>query len=132
MGDSLAAAVTTNPAGCSAAREIRYANSNLMLYADGGLAFSEEGYARWKPRLAKIGIAIDTITTGEGWLTALQLEAEAQAQTDPAAALLAAALEDDPDLRAQRERHAERLVAATIREHGPRLRVVTTTESTVI
>lgn len=132
MGDSLAAAATTNPTGCSAAREIRYANSSLILYADGGLAFSEEGYARWAPRLAKIGIAIDTITTGEGWLTALQLEAEAQAHTDPAAALLAAALEDDPDLRAQRERHAERLVAVAMRGHRPRLRVVTTTELTTI
>ena len=79
---------------------------------DGTMTFSPEAYARWKPRLARLGINIDNVRTAEDWMTAWELDLRARAATDGVAAKLATILCFDPEERARLEAHADKLIAA--------------------
>ena len=76
---------------------------------DGTVTFSPEAYARWKPRLARLGINIDNVITVEDWTTFWRLDLEARAANDWIAAELASLLSFDPVETARLKAHAARL-----------------------
>ncbi|MHB8409752.1 MAG: hypothetical protein ACYDHY_16985 [Acidiferrobacterales bacterium] len=80
-------------------------------YPDGTVAFTKKGYARWKPRLAKLGINIDNVRTAEDLDVAFSLDLEAHKETDWANARLAAILTWDPVESARLEARARELDA---------------------
>ena len=78
---------------------------------DGTVTFSSEAYARWKPRLAKLGINIDNVRIVEDWTISWRLDLEARAANDWIAAELASLLSFDPAETARLKAHAARLEA---------------------
>ena len=96
-------------------------SNDVIYYPDGTVAFTEAGRAFWQPRLAKIGISIDTIKTRDDWGLALELSIKADTDRKSGMAELAAILTLDRVERAKLEKKAE---ALRVKERRATLRVV--------
>ena len=84
---------------------------------DGTVTFSPEAYARWKPRLARLGINIDNVRTVEDWTTFWRLDLEARAADDWIAAELVSLMCFDPVECARLRAQAARLESKATRHH---------------
>ena len=97
-------------------------SNDVIYYPDGTVvAFTEAGRAFWQPRLAKIGISIDTIKTRDDWGLALELSIKADTDRKSGMAEPAAILTLDRVERAKLEKKAE---ALRVKERRATLRVV--------
>lgn len=81
--------------------------NNVIDLPDGTVAFTQKGYDRWKPRLAKIGIDIDKPLKSEDICDLMMLTSVVDPHRHPSEAALLAIFEDDPVKKAQYEKEAE-------------------------
>ncbi len=84
---------------------------DVIYHQDGTVSISDCGRAFWQPRLAKIGVDIDTIETRDDWGLALELSIKADTDKKSGMAELAAILTLDPIERAALKRKAAALRA---------------------
>jgi hypothetical protein len=84
---------------------------------DGTVAFTPNGYARWRVPFAKIGIDIDKLMTHEEHFEYMTRVLEVCGHRTSAGAALLAILETDPVRKAQYEREA-----APFRERADKMR----------
>ena len=84
---------------------------------DGTVAFTRNGYDRWKAPFAKIGIDIDKPMTHEEHLGAMTRVLEVGGHRTSAGSALLAILETNPERKAQYEREAQ-----PFRERAERMR----------
>ena len=94
---------------------------DVIYHQDGTVSISDSGRAFWRPRLAKIGIDIDTIKTRDDWGLALELSIKADTDERSGMAELAAILTLDPIERAALKKKAASL---RVKERRAALRVV--------
>ena len=81
--------------------------NNIVHLPDGTVAFTQKGYDRWKPRLAKIGIDIDKPIKSEDICDLMMLTSAVNPHRHPAEAALLAIFEVDPAKKAAYEKEAE-------------------------
>ena len=98
--------------------------NNVIDLPDGTVAFTQKGYDRWKPRLAKIGIDIDKPLKSEDICDLMMLTSAVDPQRHPAEAALLAIFEDDPAKKAEYENEAEPWEQLCVRMSQLGLRVV--------
>lgn len=95
---------------------------DVVYRPDGTVAFTDSGRIFWRPRLAKVGIDIDTIETRADWGIALELSVTSDTNRKSGLTELAALLTVDPAERAALKRKA---AALRVKERRATLYVVT-------
>lgn len=95
---------------------------DVVYRPDGTVAFTDSGRIFWRPRLAKVGIDIDTIETRADWGIALELSVTSDTNRKSGLTELAALLTVDPAERAALKRKA---AALRVKERRAAFRVVT-------
>ena len=98
--------------------------NNIIDLPDGTVAFTQKGYDRWKPRLAKIGVDIDKPIKIEDICDLMMLTSVVNPHRHPAEAALLAIFEDDPVKKAEYEKEAQGWEQSCTRMSQLGLRVV--------